>query len=604
VLEQRAASAESLGNPRAAADIYVQLANSVTGARRIDFLLEAARLYITAGATANAAQLLASIGGSASAAQRALADTLLARIDLAEGRPAEAAARVAPLLAAQDSTLRLAALEIQGLAFFALGRPADAVRSLSEREVWLDDIESIRANQRTIWTELQRMRAPVGAAVPTGEPLIDGWLALAPIALLQDADMQRRELLEWRTANRQHPAAGILLRELLIDENAGDSPRQIALLLPLMRDEALAIRDGFIAAYIAAGVSDRTALRVYDTAREGAVAAYLRAQVDGADFIVGPLLRQEVEDVVAQSGLIPTLALNYTLSEPTGFGNVYQFALAPEDEAAAAARRAVAEGQMRAVALIQSTDRGYRIYNSFRAEYERLGGSVIAMMGYDEAVQNYAARITSLMNIDRSQQRQRRLEANLGVDIAFEPRRRQDIDAIFLAANAVDGRLLAPQLEYFYAGDVPTYGISEIYDARPNARNGDLDRIVFPDMPWLIAPTPETETLRREIAANWPQRSAAAPRFYGMGVDAFAIVEMLYRDPFFTSLEGVSGTLSMDVNGRIHRDLPFAQFRNGRPELLPPAPEPATPFDNVVPVDRSQPLFDLRDAPIAIMRDP
>jgi outer membrane PBP1 activator LpoA protein len=231
-------------------------------------------------------------------------------------------------------------------------------------------------------------------------------------------------------------------------------------------------------------------------------------------------------------------------------------------------------------------------------------------MGYDDAVQNYAARITSLMNIDRSQQRRRRLEANLGVDISFEPRRRQDIDAIFLAANAVDGRLLVPQLEYFYAGDIPTYAISEIYSADPNTRDDDLDRIIFPDVPWLIAATPQMNEIKRTIAARWPQRSASVPRFYAMGIDAFAIVAMLYRDPFFTSLDGVSGRLSMDVNGRIHRDIPFAQFRGGRPELLPePVSNPETAFDLQAPVepgapiDPAAPLNADRGVPIPITRE-
>jgi outer membrane PBP1 activator LpoA protein len=344
VLEQRAAAAESNGSPRTAADIYVQLANSVSGSRRIGFLLEASRLYIAAGAYANAAQLLATLDGSATPDQRALAETLSARIDLAENRPADAAMRVESLLNSPDNSIRLVALEIQGLAFFALDRPEDAIRSLSEREVWLNDLASIRDNQRTIWSALQRARIPVDTT-PTGEPIVDGWLALAPIAIIPAEDERRRELLQWRTAYRQHPAAGILLRELLLDESAGDAPRQIALLLPLTtaaRDNALAIRDGFMAAYIAAGVGKATSVRVYDTGQEGAAAAYLRAQVEGADFVVGPLLRQEVENVVAEAGLVPTLALNYTLTEPTGFGSIYQFALAPEDEAAATARRAIA----------------------------------------------------------------------------------------------------------------------------------------------------------------------------------------------------------------------------------------------------------------------
>jgi uncharacterized protein len=189
-------------------------------------------------------------------------------------------------------------------------------------------------------------------------------------------------------------------------------------------------------------------------------------------------------------------------------------------------------------------------------------------MGYDANGQNYSARITALLNVDRSNQRQRRLAANLRTTLAFEPRRRQDIDVIFLAANANDGRLLAPQLEYYYAGDVPTVAISQIYDPRVARETRDLDRVIFPDVPWLITPSAEDAALRRTIASRWPLRDSTVPRFYGFGFDAYKIVESIYGEPFFTSIRGASGLLTMDVEGRIHRSLPFAQIRNGRPEPL------------------------------------
>ena len=46
-----------------------------------------------------------------------------------------------------------------------------------------------------------------------------------------------------------------------------------------------------------------TNVRVYDSARLGARGAYLQAQLDGADFIVGPLLRPEVDQVIASGRL-------------------------------------------------------------------------------------------------------------------------------------------------------------------------------------------------------------------------------------------------------------------------------------------------------------
>jgi len=578
-LENRARAALEAGDIRVAADIYAQLADQTGGAARAGFLIEAARAEMQLGNLLSARELIGRARPVASATQIDEAELLLARIELDEGRPSDALARLQPLLGSAQPDARADALEIQGLALFALERPVEAIQSLSEREVWLDDIAEIRANQRTLWVNLA---AVPGAATASGDATVDGWLTLAPIARMSALEEQRRALLEWRRTHLQHPAARILLTELLMGDPAlASAPRQIALLLPLnsaAREPARAIRDGFLAAHMAAlresdstrrdTAARDTTIRVYDTSTGGAEAAYLRAQVEGADFIVGPLIREAVQSVLRQSGLVPTLTLNYTLDDTEVFGNTYQFALSPDDEAIAVARRAIALGQRRAVALIPSNDRGYRIYNSFTEEYQALGGEVLAFMGYDNAIETYGTRISTLLNLDRSSARERTLQANVRESIEFEPRRRQDIDMIFLIANAADGRQLAPQLEYYYAGDIPTYSISEIYEPAARDRESDLNRVIFPYVPWLLEPDAETIRVRRTIEARWPTRSVSMAQFFGMGMDSYRIVQTLYRDPFFTSIQGSTGVLRMDTNGRIHRDLPFAQFRGGIAQLL------------------------------------
>lgn len=577
VLERRAGEALEAGDERLAADLYRQLGAATGGAQRAGFLLEAARLEIGLNNLLSARDLLSRARADAVAGQLETAELLLARIELSEGLASDALIRARPLLESANTGTRADALEIQGIAQFALGQPVAAIEALSEREVWLDDIDLIRANQRTLWLNLFALGSE---SAPTGDPVVDGWLALAPIARLTEADEQRRALLEWRRNHRQHPAARILLTDLLmVSPEEATAPRQIALLLPVSsgaREEARAIRDGFMAAHLSAGgdslAANELTVQVYDTGTDGAAAAYLRAQVEGADFIVGPLIRNSVEAVLQESGLVPTLVLNHTLSDEAVYGNTYQFALSPEDEAIAVARRAIALDQRRAVVLVPSNDRGYRIFNRFQTEYEALGGEVLAYMGYDGAIGTYGERISSLLNLNRSNARERTLQANLAEDVVFTPRRRQDIDMIFLIAGPADGRQLAPQLEFLYAGDIPTYAISEIHDLTTRSRESDLNRIVFPEVPWLIEPDAEALRIQRTIASRWPERSVPMARFFGMGMDSYRIVNTLYRDPFFTSVAGSTGLLRMDPQGRIHRDLPFAQFRGGEVQPLEDAP--------------------------------
>src|SRR5690606_16955217 len=176
-----------------------------------------------------------------------------------------------------------------------------------------------------------------------GDPIIDGWLALAPVAARDVAELDEG-LLRWRETYTNHPAARGLLAEMLARQRGSEAfPRRIALLLPLSsqaQPAALAIRDGFLAAHFMSANRQDVAVAVYDTALLGSQEAYLRAQLEGAEFIVGPLLRSEVEQIAPQVGFVPTLALNFLQGESPAARGFFQFALAPEDEARQAARHA------------------------------------------------------------------------------------------------------------------------------------------------------------------------------------------------------------------------------------------------------------------------
>ena len=578
-LEARAQSEEQAGNLASAAALYRELAQASGGTLRAGYLIEGARIALRRGDAVTASSWLTEARAGADREQQAAIDVLLARLALDMGDAVGALATLDSLPESLPVPVLRDSSEVRGRALFALGRYADGVRQFIDREIWLDDAAEILANQHMLWDLLAGAQILPGAA-PTGDPTVDGWLALAPVARAgaDDADF-RRLLLDWRRTYVDHPAAGVLLAELLKEQRQGDAvPAKIALLLPLnspQRTQALAVRDGFLAAHVGSTHMQDTAVAIYDTAIAGAASAYLQAQLDGADFIVGPLLQPNVEQVMSQSGFIPTLALNFSQTDTAFLQSFYQFGLAPEDEARAIADQAIAAGRRTALALVASDDRGYRILNSFRAEFEALGGVVLASAGYVPDGQDVAGAITSLLNLSRSEQRHRRLQANLGINLTFEPRRRQDVDMIFLQANSQMGRLLAPNLRFYYAGDIPTYATSEIYEPGSPAGDGDLNGIIFPDVPLLLTPDLDDLTLTGALEDFWPQRATQYIRLYGLGYDAYRLVPTLYHsDSLAWPIMGTSGRLDLDALGRIHRTLPFGQFRDGRPVAIAPVPEP------------------------------
>jgi outer membrane PBP1 activator LpoA protein len=635
-LERRAQAAEEGGDFGAAAELHRMLAARAAGAEKAGHLLEAARLDIRIGNLDGAAAELGEAQSDANDEQRALLSVLEADIAVHRNRPDDALARLVALPPQLPPRLTAEADRVRGSALFAAGRPVDAVRALVERETWLESAPAIRENQRAIWNGLAASPA-ARTARATGDPIVDGWLALAPIAAANPSDEElRRSLLEWRRRYADHPAAGGLLADLLRgqQENRG-FPTRIALLLPLgsaQRVAAVAIRDGFLAERLDDPAGRDTIIRVYDTGTLGAQQAYARAQLEGADFIVGPLLVQEVEQVLPSAGVVPTLALNFASGEGRFPPSFYQFALSPDDEARLVARQAVRSGARTAAALYPTTARGIRIVNSFREEFEALGGRVIADAGFDPAAQEFSRPIESLLNLDRSEQRRKRLAANLGVSLAFEPRRRQDVDMLFIGADHQTGLLLAPALRFHFAGDIPTYATSAIYEPGSGTGDGDLNGIYFPEAPWLVSPGADSQALRRALESYWPQRAGSSIiRLYGMGIDAYRLVRALYgqgeglpptasgggagagfgvgssvgsdagsstgfgaapsvdggrsagsgaaADPLASAnrlpgwpVRGVSGDLTLDGLGRIHRDMPFAQFRSGQPVAVDTAP--------------------------------
>jgi uncharacterized protein len=573
-LETRARAAADSGNLATAAELYAELAAGITGSQHSKYLIESARLSLQQGDAVTARRRLTAARDGADHDQQQTIVALLAGLEVDQGRAQAALDMLATLQPPLAAPVASDVAAVRGRALFQLGKYADAVRTLVDREVWLNDAASILANQRLIWDGF-RQAPPSGPLPTTGDRIIDGWLALAPIARAggSPADL-RRALLAWRETYTNHPAAGGLLAELLSAQRSAGFPTQIALLLPLgsaQRNAALAVRDGFMSAYLNGSNTAGTDVRIYDTATLGGQEAYLRAQLEGADFIVGPLLPAEVDQVIAQAGFVPTLALDFAQNDNAFLRSFFQFALWPEDEASAIADSAAAAGATTAIALIPSDDRGYRLLNSFRTEFEARGGQLLDFRGYDPNLKDFSQPIMTLLNVTRSNQRERRLAANLGTQLQFEPRRRQDVDAIFIAGDARAGRLLAPQLKFNFAGDVPTYSTSDIFDPTVTTRDNDLNGVIFPDSPVLLTPDEAAANLVRQVKTYWPQRLGLV-RLYALGFDAYRLIGPLYRgDASAWPIHGLSGDLSLDGDGRIHRRLPLGQFRDGRPIALQPA---------------------------------
>ena len=314
-----------------------------------------------------------------------------------------------------------------------------------------------------------------------------------------------------------------------------------------------------------------TSVRVYDSARLGSREAYLQAQLDGAEFIVGPLGRTEVDQVIEQAGFVPTLALGYATNDTALLRGFYQFALAPEDEARAVAAAAIAAGAKTAVAFVPSNQGGYRIRDSFRAAFEAAGGTLLDSYGYEPALQDFSAPTAALLNVTRSRQRHQRLAANLGVPVQFpEARRRQDVDMIFVVV--ADSRHGAPDrvaAALLRRRRYPCLRERRDLRSRQHGPRQRFERLHLRRHTGARFAGSATPTHCARICKPTGRRARAWRVSTAWGSTRTGSSRRLYaNDGTAWSMRGLSGDLSLDEQGRVRRVLPLAQFQSGRPVAL------------------------------------
>jgi outer membrane PBP1 activator LpoA protein len=350
---------------------------------------------------------------------------------------------------------------------------------------------------------------------------------------------------------------------------AGPPPRAIALLLPLsgpLAAAASSVREGFENACSRGPEPLRPQVRLYDTAALSVNAALAAATAEGAEFIVGPLTREELLLAADYPGTRPPmLALNFLPADHPAPANFYQFALSPEDEARQVARKLLAEGARRGLVLAPAGDWGERVLNAFTEELRAGGGTVLARAELDPAKADYSAPITELLRITESKARHKRLENLLGTTLAFEPRRRADVDFIFAASQPAMARLLRPQLRFHYAGDIPTYSTSDAYEPNPTA-NQDIDGLWFPEMPWMLDTGPLAQSVREEAKDGAPGGPPRRGRLFAFGFDACNLVTAL-RAGGAVQIDGLTGTLTLGADHHVRRELAWARIKDGQAQF-------------------------------------
>jgi outer membrane PBP1 activator LpoA protein len=371
------------------------------------------------------------------------------------------------------------------------------------------------------------------AALPAGEPLYNfAGRALLNRGLPLPRPFDRGGNWHFDAGNR--PPA---------DSDGYRPPQKLAVLLPLTGSLATAaapVRDGLLTGYYSEH-RRRPEIVFYDTAGTsgGAIAAYGNAIAAGADYVLGPLGRDEVSAVFHSQLSVPVRALNRGNVAPPG-GSA-SFSLAPEDDGIAAAEYLLARNARRILVLSDDDDSMRRAVNAFREQLLSRGGGVTDTLTVADKPGDMAAALQAAA------------------------RKEGGVDAVFLALKASQARALAPQLALAGLGGKPRVATSQLAAGVDGSAEGRaLDGIAFPSEAWGVRGVSGLPPMA-SVGKTMATARGPAAKLFAFGYDAWLLTAYLERLTTRAdgNVQGATGTLRIDGFGNVVRTPSWSTFSDG-----------------------------------------
>ncbi len=454
--------------------------------------------------------------------------------------------------------------ELRARLYELQNKPLDALHERLQQSLLAPPAEQQALNE-AIWRQMASLRNEDFSVLEYAdtsnkqeEQLLAGWVALARVQRHHagDTDQQATALQDWKRSYPVHPANRFMPAELaMLGGVQGEQPQRIALLLPLTgkrADAGQSLRDGFMTLHYQ-HLADSKGLQidlVDSNASPDILAAYNSAVAQGAQLVIGPLEREQVQVLANQKELpVPTLALNTPLNNPAGMvpAALYQFSLNPEEEATQVADTASAGGLRRALLVAPQGERGERLLQAFARRWQTLAAEETGRVRYAPGSGNYSVQLADA----------------LGIDLASGQLRngRSLPDMVFFVGTGADAAAMMSALASSGAGSVPVYTTSQVLGGgqRLDARTNGLRLCLAP---WQAGAGP----LR--TAGTAP---ASADILFAMGADAQTLYTRLPSMRINPSLRlpGNTGYLGMDSDRRVTRTLVWGVLQDGQLQVQP-----------------------------------
>ena len=315
-------------------------------------------------------------------------------------------------------------------------------------------------------------------------------------------------------------------------------------------------------------------LKIYDTSAQPLDQVLNQVQQDGASIVVGPLLKNNVEELMKSQTALNVLALNQpeaTEDRP----NICYFALSPEDEARDAARHIHEQGKQSPLVLVPRSALGDRVTNAFAEEWHKLGGSTVLQQKFGSTAElkmgiNGGTGIAMTGSPVSASLPQQQGVTIGGLTIPAAPSEAQitgngKVDAAYILATPDEIALIKPMITMRTGSqsNVTLYASSRSAqsNAGPDFRL-EMEGLQFSEIPMLAGNNPQL--MQQALSAVRNDYSLA--RLYAMGVDAWTLANHfseMRQMPGFT-ITGNTGDLSAAQNCVINRKLSWLTYQQGQ----------------------------------------
>gem|GEM_PF-2414529 len=450
------------------------------------------------------------------------------------------------------------------------------------------------------------------------EMFVGGWYALASV--YQRYQLSNNRLLRavdaWKLVYSNHPALDFMPTQLTsIPEATPYQANKIAVLLPLsgrFKQPAEAIQYGISNAFynqmalkkqseneqnklnstnsmattpeiVIVDELQKTPADIMfiDTTQMTAQAIADKLHLQKIDFVIGPLVKSNVDQLLPLIEDIPVLALNRfpTPEETTSQGSSihYAFPLSPESEAEQAAERIFNNKHKKPLILAPQSNFGERVSKAFEARWKVLNQA--EQEKSDNTLEHYPAEthfftkksefakfVASALQTDKSQQRINQMRSAISLTLEAELRSRRDVDAIYIIGDRGELILLKPFIAVTispFANSIALYASSRSHAIdMSNIQNKELSNLTFSDIAFLLD---DKGQINQKLQATWPHQSFSTLRLFALGYDSYNLIGQLKQLQVIEGYkyQGLVGELSLDETNTIGSKLHWATYKEG-----------------------------------------